>query len=222
MRKLQMSLLVSVAAGASFGQTPVGILNPVPPCAPPASIYRPDFVPMTQGERFHNYVKSTFSPGRIAASAFAAGINQWRDNPEEWEQGGSGYGKRFLNAYSRSVLRQTMTYGLSSALHEDNRYFRQGEGSVGSRLKYALQSTALAREDDGTRHVSISRIGGTAGAAFVSTLWQPPSDRSVDDAWHGFAISMGTQAAFNVVREFLPRKLGRLGGNYKSTGSDRE
>jgi hypothetical protein len=212
-----MSMPVSLlkCAPAALLLVSAGFAQAADQTAPLPSLYQPGFTPMSQRERFRSYVKDTVSPVRGVTAAFSAGLNQWRDAPEEWEQGGSGYGKRVANAYARTVVRQSMIYGLSAVLHEDNRYFRRGDGSVGSRIKYALESTVLARADDGTRGVSISRIGGTAGGAFVSTLWLPPSMNSAGDAWRGFGISMGTQAAINVAREFLPRRFGRFGGGGK-------
>jgi hypothetical protein len=37
-------------------------------------------------------------------------------------------------------------FGSSSALHEDNRYIRSSEIRFGKRLKYALESSFLARD----------------------------------------------------------------------------
>ena len=166
----------------------------------------PAFTPMTQKERFQNYFNTTFSATAILSSAASAGLSQLNDHPTEWGQGAQGYARRFDNAYAKTIINQTMVLGISSALHEDNRYIRSGQGGFGPRLKYAVASSFLARRDDGTRRVSISRIGGTVGTAFISRIWQPPSTGSVGDATFGISISMGTQVAFNVAREFVHRK----------------
>jgi len=44
----------------------------------------PDYVFPTHRERFNRYLKSTVGPFRLVWSAGAAGIDQWRDHPEEW------------------------------------------------------------------------------------------------------------------------------------------
>ena len=46
----------------------------------------PDYVFPTHRERFNRYLKSTVGPFRLVWSAGAAGIDQWRDHPEEWGQ----------------------------------------------------------------------------------------------------------------------------------------
>ena len=48
-----------------------------------------------QRERFNRYVKNTVGPFRLVVSAASAGIDQWRDRPEEWGQGMKGYGRAF-------------------------------------------------------------------------------------------------------------------------------
>ena len=170
---------------------------------------QPDFVPMTQAERFRRLVKSTFSPESLLMGAAGAGITQWEHSPKEWPEGAEGYAMRFGNSYAQRIIRHTLEYGASSLLHEDNRYFRSGKSGLGPRLKYAVASTFLARRDDGTRCLSFSRIGGTAGTAVISRQWQPRSTNTMGDATASFGISMGMQIGFNVAREFWPGILHR-------------
>ena len=113
-----------------------------------------EFHPMTQAERNHLYFSTMINPLSFARCAFSAGIDQWNDKPAEWEQGASGYGKRFANILGQYSIQRTVTYGLSSVLHEDNRYFNSGKQGFWSRTGYALSSGILARHDNGTRHFS--------------------------------------------------------------------
>src|SRR5688500_2719177 len=73
----------------------------------------------TKRERFDRYVKDTVGPLRLARTAAAAGLEQWRDTPEEWEQGMKGYGKRFASSLGRNAIQQSVTYGLDEALDQD-------------------------------------------------------------------------------------------------------
>ena len=100
-------------------------------------------------------------------------------------------------------------YGLSSVLHEDNRYIRSTETAFGPRLKYAIASSFLARKDDGTRHVSISRFSSYLATAFISREWQPRSNSDASSAMMSFTTAMGTTVGFNVAREFLPKVFNR-------------
>ena len=62
----------------------------------------------------------------------------------------------------------------------------------------------MVRGADGTQHFSISQLGSTAGAAFISRIWQPRSTGSAGDGAQSFGIAMGMNAGINVVREFMP------------------
>ena len=167
-----------------------------------------DFRPLTQRERTRLYYKTMVNPLGFVKAGFSAGIDQWKDKPFEWKQGASGYAQRFANILGQYSIQRTVTFGLSSALHEDNRYFNSGKRGLWTRTEYAFMSSILARHDDGRRNVSISQLGGVAAGAFLSRLWQPPSQSSAGDGAVSFGITMGSNAAFGVVKEFLP-DLGR-------------
>jgi len=167
-----------------------------------------DFQPLTQQERTHLYLETMVNPFGYIKSAFSAGIDHWRDKPPEWQQGMSGYGKRYVNIIAQYSIQRTITFGLSSGLHEDNRYFNSGKKGFWPRTGYALVSGLAARHDDGTLHVSISQLGGVAAAAFLSRSWQPPSQNSAEDASVSFGITMLRNMGFGTVKEFLP-DLGR-------------
>ncbi len=163
-----------------------------------------EFRPLTQSERTKIYLKTMINPLGYVKAGFSAGIDQWKDKPEEWEQGVSGYGKRYANIFGQYSIQRTVTFGLGSALHEDNRYFNSGKKGFWSRTGYALASGILARHDDGTRHLSISQLGGVAAGAFLSRTWQPPSEHSIGNGAVSFGITMAGNMAFGVVKEYLP------------------
>lgn len=167
-----------------------------------------DFRPLSQEERTHLYLKTLVNPLGYMKAGLSAGLDQWKDKPEEWEQGASGYGKRFANIAGQDSIQRAVEFSMSSMLHEDNRYFNSGTTGFWSRTGYAIESSVLARHDDGSRAFSFSQVGGVAAGAFLSRLWQPPSQHSVASGAVSFGITMGSRFAFSVVKEFLP-DLGR-------------
>ena len=54
-----------------------------------------EFHPLTHKERNSMFAESLINPVWYLKGAASAGVNQWTDTPKEWEQGVSGYGKRF-------------------------------------------------------------------------------------------------------------------------------
>ena len=169
--------------------------------APTATSYRPP----TQSERFHHYLKGTFSVESLLRSAAGSGLLQATNTPSEWGQGAEGYGRRVGSSYAQHIMRQTILYGASDLLHEDTRYVRSGEQTAGGRVRYALESTFLARKDDGSRRISFSRIGSVVAVAFISREWQPHSTNGAQNAFSNIGITFGSEAGFNVAREFLPK-----------------
>jgi hypothetical protein len=166
-----------------------------------------EFKPLTQGERNKGFAISWINPVWYVRGAASAAVNQWHDMPEEWEQGASGYGKRYADIMGQYAIRQTVIFGFESLLHEDNRYFASGKKGFGPRFGYALSSGILARHDSGKRYPSASLIMGFASGAYLSRSWQPPSTSSFGDAASSFGISMGWNIGFGVLKEFLPDML---------------
>ena len=76
---------------------------------------------MTRSERLRQYLTGTFGPTSLARAAASAGFSQLQESPTEWSQDGRGYAERLGNAYAKHVIRGTLQYGASSALHEDDR-----------------------------------------------------------------------------------------------------
>lgn len=163
-----------------------------------------EYAPLTPGEKVKFYAKSLFGPFQFLAAATSAGITQWEDVPAAWGQGAEGYGHRFGNYFAKQSTQRTLRLGLEELLHEDNRYFTSGEHGFRRRIFYALERSVLARKEDGTSRLSISQIGSTAGASFISRLWQPSTNNSAGDGATSFAIGMAANAGLNVLREFLP------------------
>jgi len=163
-----------------------------------------EFRPLTQRERSKLYVNTMVNPLGFLKAGASAGIDQWKDSPTDWEQGASGYGKRFANILGQYSIQRTVTFGLGSVLHEDNRYFNSGKKGLWPRTGYAVASGILARHNDGSQHFSISQVGGVAAGAFISRAWLPPSQHSAGDGAVSFGITMASNMGFAVVKEFLP------------------
>jgi hypothetical protein len=168
-----------------------------------------DSGPLTQTKRFHLYLLSV-GPIPTLGEAIGAGISQWQDNPKEWGQGWNAYAKRFGSNLAYNGVRQTITYGTSILFHEDNRYFASHRHGVWARTAYAIRRTVTAQHPDGREVFSVSSVAGVFGASAISTMWQPGSQKGVDQMAENAGVSFATTAAFNVLREFTPDVLRRL------------
>jgi len=196
-----MAAVLIAAAGTAIAAD-VAESEPAPVVSnQPATV---EFTPMTRSERLRNYLSGTFGPASIARAAATAGFGQLNDSPKEWGQGGQGYADRLGNAYAKHIIRRTLEYGAASALHEDDRYLPSGEKGFWNRTKYAVSSTFLARRENGQRTFAFARMGGAAGAAFISRAWQPASVSGPQNAASSFGFSLATDIGGNMIREFFP------------------
>jgi hypothetical protein len=196
--------MAAVVAGL-FGKVVLG-QTADPGAISPQAAANITYTPLTEDERFHNYLHSLYSPMSLVTGAASAGWGQWRDRPREWPQGAEGFGMRYGSGYAQRITRETLIFGSASLLHEDNRYFHSTDASKGKRLQHALLAVFLARKDDGSTTFSYSRMGGMLGSSFISRAWQPNSTGSANSAMVNFSTSLGVAVGFNVAREFLPKK----------------
>jgi hypothetical protein len=164
-----------------------------------------EYVPLTTSERWRRYFLGAFGPGAILTSAASGGIRQWENSPKEWGGGAKAFGERFGNSMAEHVMRETLEFGASAALHEDNRYFRSTDTGFWRRTKHAVASTFVAHNNAGGTHFAYSRFGSAAGTAFISRIWQPRSANSAGDGAANFGTAIGLDVGLNFVREFLPR-----------------
>lgn len=163
----------------------------------------PDYIFPTREERFKRYVKDTVGPWPLARAAASAGIQQWQDSPEEWGQGAEGYGKRFASNMGRNAIRQTVTYGLDSALGLDTGFQKSKREGFFPRFKDALIQNVTSRTKSGKRVVSVPRFAGVyTGSIVAAETWYP--DRySYKDGFRSGTTTLLYGFGINVVREFL-------------------
>ena len=154
-------------------------------------------------KRFNRYVKSTVGPFSLLRSTISAGIDQWTDSPEEWEQGASGYGKRFASNFGRNAIRQTVSYGLSEALRQDTGFERSKRKGFWPRLSDALIQNVTSRTRSGKRVISAPLIASAYASSLISVEAWYPERYSYKDGLRSGTYSFATGFAINIVREFV-------------------
>lgn len=198
------STVPATTAQPSTGDQPTGVESSLFFSLFMSGKTREQYKPLTAKERLGIYAKDLLSPFHLLLAGASAGITQLQDVPRAWGLGAQGYGLRYANYYGVATVSSILQMGGEDLLHEDNLYYGSGEHGVWKRMKYAVKSSVLARSSDGTQHFSVSQVGSTAAAAFISRIWQPRSNDSAGDGAVSFGISMASNAGVNVVREFLP------------------
>ncbi|HXN47821.1 MAG TPA: hypothetical protein VN893_14335 [Bryobacteraceae bacterium] len=152
--------------------------------------------------RFH--AESISSPWSLAGSAAYAGLLQEADAPTEWGQGAAAYGKRFVSTMGSVAIDGALGFALDSTLHEDPRYFRSSSTGFWPRTAHALRGTLLTRTDRGGETLSMWRLGGAYGAAFLSNQWYPARLNTVRLGVLQGSLTVGFGFVSNLGSEFWP------------------
>lgn len=148
--------------------------------------------------------KDSFDLPVYPTAALFAALYQLEDQNPSFGQGMAGYGKRFGCAYGDQMVGNMLTEGIfPSLLHEDPRYFRIGEGSTGSRLRYAVTRILVTRTDSNHNTFNFAEVGGNAAAVALTNAWYPDT-RTVSDNVEKLGIQLATDAFSNVLKEFWP------------------
>jgi len=166
--------------------------------------YEPHPEPLTPGMKFHLAYKSLTSPVFFGRVIGWAGVEQAADTPSQWRQGAQGYGKRagagFADATTGGLIGNAI---LPSLLHQDPRYFYQGNGAKKSRALHAVLAPFICKGDNGATQPNYSALGGSLISYSISTAYYPSSDRNAEHVFRGFGIDIGLHVAGSLAQEFI-------------------
>ena len=161
--------------------------------------------PLTPGGKFRIFLDNTTDPFILIGAGLQAGVSQATNEFRGYGQGAAGYGKRLGASLADFSIGELMgSFVFPSLLHEDPRYFREGSGSGGKRLIYALSSAVITRKDSGRRGFGWANILGRIAAGAISNAYYPQEDRGVGLVFSRTAIGVGFGTAGAVFSEFGP------------------
>jgi hypothetical protein len=175
--------------------------------------YEKDPAPLTTKMKFQLALKVSLDPVTAAGVFGFAGIRQAVDSPK-YGQGWGAYGKRFgataADAFSDIIIGGAI---LPSLLHQDPRYFYQGTGTAGSRIRHAMFSPFVTRSDRGKSMPNYSSLAGDLAAAGLSNIYFPRANRGVGLVFGNFAIGTAERIGSSLAQEFIIGKFTRRGGH---------
>ncbi|MBV8831383.1 MAG: hypothetical protein JO108_19400 [Acidobacteriaceae bacterium] len=164
-----------------------------------------DAAPLNPEQKFQLAIKSAFDPFSFVAAGLSAGLGQWQKAPAGYGYGLSGYAKRVQASYLDSLNGTMLGNAVFPVLlHQDPRYFRQGTGSFGSRLRHAALSTLRCRDDNGTADWNYSNLLGNVVTGALANTYYAKSDRGINLVF-GRALTVTAEGALGAVfEEFWP------------------
>ena len=181
----------------SSPQVPPVVVEPVGP---------PAYTPLTSHQKFHIFVQQTYSIYTVANTAFDAGWAQMTDDWPAYGQGMEGYGKRYgalLANHEAGTFFENFLF--PTLLHQDPRYFRQGDGhSLFARVPYAASRVLITQSDSGHSTFNASLLLGLLFVDGVTNAYYPRPERGLGNTMTRFGGSVLSSAETNLLREFMP------------------
>lgn len=212
-RSFALALYLCSAASGQTQDKPAGESEPkvVVPDADAkstvSSVLRADapYHPLTARERWRFYLRETYLSPRPYIRATVSGlVQQWEDEPSEWEQGMRGYARRTTSAWGLFTLADTYEAAGAAALGHEVRYVRCRCSGFGPRFRYAVASSLLARDRNGRIVPAVARIGGEFAAGYTAKLWLPEGYQSDSRIARNVLVQTGFKGIVNTLKEFTP------------------
>ena len=177
--------------------------------------YDKNAVPLTAKMKFKLALRVSYDPVTVAGVLGVAAIRQAADTPK-YGQGWDAFGKR-VGSTAADGFSDIMIGGaiLPALLHQDPRYFYQGTGTTGSRVRHALFSPFIARSDSGGWEPNYSSIGGDLASSALSNLYYPKANRGPGLVFGNFAIGTAERMGASLAQEFVIARFTKRGGHMK-------
>jgi hypothetical protein len=162
-------------------------------------------VRLSNGQKTHLAVHATLDPFNVMGAFFWGGVSELNGSHKGYGWGPGGYAKRVAANYVDTV-NATMLAGAAYPilLHQDPRFFRQGRGSIRSRVAHALVSAVVCRGDNGRKQPNYSNVLGNFNAGLISNLYYPAEDAGVQLSLVNSSIVTLEGALGNLGLEFSP------------------
>jgi hypothetical protein len=167
--------------------------------------YIPNAAPLTRKQKFKLAMHVSVDPVTYFTTGVTAGVEQWQGDFAGYGQEFSGYAKRYGATYGDRLSSTFLGAAvLPSLLHQDPRYYYRGHGHIVVRALYAMMTVAVCKGDNGRWQPNFSNVLGNLGAAGISTLYYPESDRhSVQVTVDNTLLGVGEGAIGTLFQEFL-------------------
>lgn len=167
--------------------------------------YYPHTAPLTARQKFQLTFKTVFNPFTLGLTTGFVGGEQATGMYSGYGNEEKSFAKRFGAAYATLGVGAFVGDALlPSLLHQDPRFYYKGNGSVPSRLFYAITRSVICKGDNGHWEPDISAVMGHFAAGAAANLYLPQQNRK---AWgttlENGLIGIGFDAIANILQEFV-------------------
>ena len=169
--------------------------------------------PLTPAQRREYYLQQTLStPGAYMKRMFAAGIDQVRGSPPQWDDGWDGYAERFASREGQFISANSLAFLGNMALKYEPRYDQCRCHGLWPRTRHAIIRNFLTYNDSETQlRPQWALYGGAFGGGMISTAWKPHPRNVFAEGGRAVLGQAGYGTLLNFFIEFagdINRKIG--------------
>jgi hypothetical protein len=174
-------------------------------------------IPPTMKQRREIYLEQTLTtPGAYLKRMFAAGIDQARGAPSQWDDGWGGYAERFASREGQFITANTLAYMGNVALKYEPRYDQCRCSGFWPRTRHAIMRNFLTyNESERQLRPQWALYGGSFGGGLLSTAWKPKPRNAFAEGSRAMAGQAGYGSLLNFFIEFSPEINRAIGATTK-------
>ena len=170
-------------------------------------------IPLTAEQRREIYLKQTLTtPGAYMKRMFAAGFDQLRGVPYQWDDGWTGYTERFASREGQFIASNSLAALGNAKLRYEPRYDRCRCRGFWPRTAHAIMRNFMTyNESEVELRPQWALYAGAFGGGLISTAWKPKPRNAFAEGGRAMAEQGGYGAALNIFIEFageINRKIG--------------
>ncbi len=170
-------------------------------------------VPVTDHQRRQIYFEQTLAtPGAYLKRMFAAGIDQARGAPPQWDDGWGGYAERFASREGQFISANSLAALGNAALRYEPRYDQCRCHGFWPRTRHAILRNFLTyNHSEQQLRPQWALYGGSFGGGLISTAWKPHPRNAFAEGGRAMLGQAGYGSLLNFFIEFstdINRKIG--------------
>jgi hypothetical protein len=170
-------------------------------------------IELTTRQREDIYMRQTFTtPSAYLKRMFAAGIDQARGSPSQWQGGWGGYGERFASREGQFIASSSLAALGNAALKYEVRYDQCRCSGFGQRTRHAVLRNFLTYNyTERELRPQWALYGGAFGGGLISTAWKPQPRNAFAEGGRAVLGQAAWGTLLNFFTEFagdINRKLG--------------
>lgn len=175
-------------------------------------------LPLTLDERRQLYLSQTLTtPGAYLKRMFAAGIDQARGAPSQWQGGIGGYGERFASREGQFISANTLAFLGNAALGYEPRYDQCQCSGLWPRARHAIVRNFITyNHSEQELRPQFGLYAGSFAGGLISTAWKPQPRNAFAEGGRAMLGQAAYGTLLNLFIEFAGDINRKIGADRKS------